>query len=303
MDETERATRDGEVEPHNAGRLRALGICCCLLPFCSVAVLLIVYALSPEFYLRFFLNRYHREHQVVELVTFVSALSAAALLSWSAAVYWRRYRLRAKIPGLPGGPLLIAMVALASFFFAGEEISWGQTWFGWDSPDAFLDHQGLGETNLHNIEGVPFSFQALGSVFIVTVLIGLPLLWASRGALRRKGVELPEDWAPAVAEWPVVVSTVFAFLWGSWKGLYVAVVGRDPIHPEQLTPWFADLVAQYRRPPISSPFYWQFVEQLNEQKEMLVAMALLVYAVYRVISMRNGGVSGPATRPHALGDV
>ena len=303
MTTTARTTSTVEAGPRRAGRLRALDICCCLLPFCSVLLLLIVYALSPEFYLSYFLQRHGREFQVVELVTFGCAFAAAALLGWSAVVRWRRDRLRAEVRHVSGATLLIALVALASIFFAGEEISWGQTWFGWDSPDAFLDHQGLGETNLHNIEGVPFSFQALGSVFIVTVLIGLPLLWASRGALRRKGVELPEDWAPAVAEWPVVVSTVFASLWGSWKGLYVAVVGRDPIHPEQLTPWFADLVAQYRRPPISSPFYWQFVEQLNEQKEMLVAMALLVYAVYRVISMRNGGVSGPATRPHALGDV
>ena len=281
-------TSAGEGLPRRSGWLRVLDTCCWLLPVCSVLVLLIVYALSPGLYLRYFLQPFQREFQVVELVTFGSALAAAAILGWSAAVLWRRDRLRGRIRNLPGGALLIALLAMASLFFAGEEISWGQSWFGWDSPDAFLDHQGLGETNLHNIEHMPFSIQTLGSAFLMALLVVLPLLWASRGALRRRGIELPEDWAPAIAEWPVVVVTIFAFVWGWSKGLYVAVVGRDPIDDEQLVPWFSDMLARYRRPLIASPFYMQFVEQVNEQKEMLVAMALLVYALYRVIATRSG---------------
>ena len=106
---------------------------------------------------------------------------------------------------------------------------------------------------------------------------------------------LPADWTPAIAEWPVVVVTVFGFVWGWSKRRYLSAVGSDPIEADQLVPWFADLLAQYRRSLIASPFYHQFVEQLNEQKEMLVAMALLIYAIYRVIGTRSG--DDPVTTP------
>ena len=292
MDGNPPTTPAGDVRPRRPRPPRWLDACCCALPFCSIAVLLIVYALSPAFYLRYFLQPYQREFQVVELVTFGCAAASAVLLGWSAVVYWRRDRLRGRIRNLPGGALLIALVALASLFFAGEEVSWGQTWFEWDSPEVFLDHQGLGETNLHNIEDMPFSIQTLGSVFVLTMFVALPLVWALRRAI---GIRLPADWTPAIAEWPVVVVTVFGFVWGWSKRRYLSAVGSDPIEADQLVPWFADLLAQYRRSLIASPFYHQFVEQLNEQKEMLVAMALLIYAIYRVIGTRSG--DDPVTTP------
>ena len=94
----------------------------------------------------------------------------------------------------------------------------------------------------------------------------------------------------------MVVVVIFAFVWGWSKGLYLTVVGHDPVDAEQLVPWFADLLARYHRPPIVSPFYMQFVEQLNEQKEMLAAMALLIYALYRVLATRRGSADHVATR-------
>ena len=50
-----------------------------------------------------------------------------------------------------GYAALYAMLALATFFVAGEEISWGQRVFGWGTPEALdaINHQG--ETNVHNI--------------------------------------------------------------------------------------------------------------------------------------------------------
>jgi len=43
------------------------------------------------------------------------------------------------------------LVALVCFGFAGEEISWGQHWLGWQSPDYFVAHNRQGETNFHNL--------------------------------------------------------------------------------------------------------------------------------------------------------
>lgn len=40
---------------------------------------------------------------------------------------------------------------LACIYFAGEEVSWGQHYFGWQSPEMFQALNRQGETNLHNI--------------------------------------------------------------------------------------------------------------------------------------------------------
>lgn len=44
----------------------------------------------------------------------------------------------------------IAAAALGSFYVAGEEISWGQWIFYWDTPEHWAAMNGQGETNLHN---------------------------------------------------------------------------------------------------------------------------------------------------------
>jgi len=45
----------------------------------------------------------------------------------------------------------IALWMLACFYFAGEEISWGQWLFLWETPEALLPFNDQGETNLHNM--------------------------------------------------------------------------------------------------------------------------------------------------------
>jgi hypothetical protein len=40
---------------------------------------------------------------------------------------------------------------LGTFYFLGEEVSWGQWWFGWDTPEAWAEINRQDETNIHNI--------------------------------------------------------------------------------------------------------------------------------------------------------
>ncbi len=63
-------------------------------------------------------------------------------------VVWFRHRKK----------ILNAWVALwilgwagALFFFAGEELSWGQWFFHWQTPEWLIEANRQGETNLHNI--------------------------------------------------------------------------------------------------------------------------------------------------------
>src|SRR3990172_6826054 len=54
---------------------------------------------------------------------------------------------------LPAGWLTawIALVCLASLYFAGEELSWGQQVFQWQTPETWKEINDQQETNLHNI--------------------------------------------------------------------------------------------------------------------------------------------------------
>lgn len=46
--------------------------------------------------------------------------------------------------------LWLVLLVLGCIYYAGEEISWGQHWFGWATPEGWMDVNDQGETNLHN---------------------------------------------------------------------------------------------------------------------------------------------------------
>ncbi len=58
------------------------------LPPALIVVLVATYAAAPEFYLRVILAFQEREHQAVEIVTFASAVIAAAALGWASIRLW-----------------------------------------------------------------------------------------------------------------------------------------------------------------------------------------------------------------------
>lgn len=61
------------------------------------------------------------------------------------------------------GEKLIAFLylglSLAIFFLIGEELSWGQRIFGWETSETFASANKQDETNLHNIHGVGATFK------------------------------------------------------------------------------------------------------------------------------------------------
>ena len=60
------------------------------------------------------------------------------------------FRRRSK---LPHKPLVIwfVMVTLGCVYFAGEDLSWGQHYFGWETPEHIAELNKQKETNLHNM--------------------------------------------------------------------------------------------------------------------------------------------------------
>ena len=76
------------------------------------------------------------------------------------------------------GALLLGFYALLFIFGAGEEISWGQRIFGWETTGYFAEHNVQGETNLHNlmVGDEQLAKTLFGNVLTTVVLLYLVVL-------------------------------------------------------------------------------------------------------------------------------
>lgn len=107
------------------------------------------------------------------------------------------FRYRERMPHTLLGYWVLAW-SLACFYFAGEEISWGQWFFGWESGDFMAKVNRQGETNLHNIS--PWLNQnprAIVELFIFTAGFLLPLRQAmgnAKSLFRRGFASTCENW-------------------------------------------------------------------------------------------------------------
>ena len=181
-------------------------------------------------------------------MTFGAALLAGLCLVWCSL---RLFTLRKHAITGPGS-FLVAVTALAALFFAGEEVSWGQSLTGEAVFSSSLLDQDR-ETNLHN--GTQIPIQSLGGLFLLAYFVAFPIVWRLRDRL-----PVPRDWAPAVPEWPVAVAILTAFAWGKLNDIYRTAVNDGT----------------------TDRIYIEFLDQVNEHKGMLAAVALFIYAIYRV---------------------
>ena len=113
----------------------------------------------------------------------------------------------------PRRAVVYALLALLMFVCFGEEISWGQRVFGWETPGPIAGLNAQGETNLHNLQPVHqwhpdgtekgfiaklVNMNRLFSVFWLTVFVALPVLAAAsprvRVGLDRAGLPVPPLW-------------------------------------------------------------------------------------------------------------
>lgn len=140
---------------------------------------------------------------------------------------------------------------MATLIFAGEEISWGKIYLGWITPSWWRGNFG-GSTKLHSTK-LPVS--QLAAIFLLVIFFLLPLAWRFQPPLR-----LPVELEPAIAEGPVIFTIAFAAIYRELKGVYL---------------WFMPLECEDR-------LYREFFWGLNEHKEMLIAIAMLFYALYRL---------------------
>lgn len=82
------------------------------------------------------------------------------------------------------------LFALLFFFAAGEEISWGQRIFGWETGEYFMERNAQNETNLHNLvvgetKINKLIFSQMLSVVMVLYLFAVPILYQRSLWIRR----------------------------------------------------------------------------------------------------------------------
>jgi len=171
---------------------------------------------------------------------------------------------------------LVLLGGLAALYFAGEEISWGQTYFQWRTPEAMAELNKQGETNLHNLElakygpWVDLLDDVLSNIprqtMLLMCLVGgiiLPL------TLRKRLAAAPQNfWHWAIPTWRIVPAAMLAVGSTIPEKLYDAFIKHNPDVPN----WPRDGYA-----------YMALVDPAGELKEYAFALVILVYifSIYR----------------------
>ncbi|MEM7467071.1 MAG: hypothetical protein AAF387_09320 [Pseudomonadota bacterium] len=102
-------------------------------------VIIPIKIVSPDFYASYIdgeLGLIELATPLISIIGFVVGISVVRLA-------WSRVGHRERVWYL--------MVTLGCFYFAGEELSWGQHFFGWGTPEYLEEINDQEETNIHNI--------------------------------------------------------------------------------------------------------------------------------------------------------
>ncbi len=109
------------------------------LPIVLAASHVVIQAIAPKFYY----DHIAYSEATTENLTPLLLLSAIVM---GVLVVRRRRQLPSPWLGR-----WVVLLCLGCFYFAGEEVSWGQVWFNWATPKAHAVLNNQGETNLHNV--------------------------------------------------------------------------------------------------------------------------------------------------------
>ena len=167
----------------------------------------------------------------------------------------------------------LVLYTLGCIYFLGEEISWGQHLFQWSTPEAWLEYNDQGETNLHNTSGL---FDQVPRTIVTFSIIvgGLFAPFIGRFRATREESE-PTQWSTFLSHFMPGVRCVTA----AFCVFFLSV------HDDKLYELFNSSV----------PAVLQIA--VGEVKESLIAMFILVYIVdfsQRDFERHNPSDSAPA---------
>jgi hypothetical protein len=190
--------------------------------------------------------------ETMQVVFYVSSLIMSLIAAFR---YWRRGE---KLMGV-----LYLGLSGALFFLIGEEISWGQRIFGWQTSEAFATANKQDETNLHNVYGVGSTFKW------IQMLVGaygtiVPLLvwrWSRLQPYRDR------LWA-VVPHYTLIGYFVMMFVWRIYRNLF--------------------------EPP---PDFYFVVSEYNEVLELALALGFFFFLLFQMrrLSNQQSGVAESIT--------
>ena len=165
-------------------------------PAIMALIIIVIAQVSPDWYRDYM----HPEgYGILELLHFfvpLAGLVIALRLLLTSQV--RRHRLLM---------LFLALAAFACFYIAGEEMSWGQHFFHWQTPEYWSELNRQDETNLHNTYAIFDKTPRL--ILEIGILIGgiiIPIMALKNPKIREM------DWAlffPPITIMPVALTAVF----------------------------------------------------------------------------------------------
>jgi len=197
-----------------------------------------------------------REDGIAETLQVVFYLSSLIMSLIASFRYWRR------------GDKLIGLLFLglsgALFFLIGEEISWGQRIFGWQTSSTLASVNKQDETNLHNVYGVGSTFKW------IQLLVGaygtiLPLLVWRWNRLRPYRNRL---WS-VVPHYTLIGYFVLMFVWRIYRNL---------LEPPQ-------------------EFYF-VISEYNEVMELALAAGFFMFLIYQMRQLSKPKNETAASSPN-----
>lgn len=143
----------------------------------NVIVFITLFWLNPSVY-----DVISREDHLIENLTAVALFSAGLFLVLGGIKNtYKKSSINA----------LLIFVGVLFFFGAGEEISWGQRIFGWETPDRLMEINDQNETNIHNINKKFFD-RLVDRATIIFVFFATYLLVSGRTNF--KGIPYPNGY-------------------------------------------------------------------------------------------------------------
>jgi len=144
----------------------------CLIVLVHVMIGIVSYSFNPSYY-----NDYIAEDAYIENITALTLFLIAVffLISGFKNNGWKRW--------------LLVLVAIVFIFGSGEEISWGQRIFKYDTPEEVLAVNTQDEFNIHNmaVQGVKLNkliFSTIMYSCIFVYFLVLPIVYKYSSALR-----------------------------------------------------------------------------------------------------------------------
>jgi hypothetical protein len=166
------------------------------IPLALTIFLIVTYAISPDWYVKWILPE---GYGFLELLHFFMPLAGFIIgLRLLMRPYVRSRRLVLT---------LTILFTLACLYMAGEEQSWGQHFFHWQTPDAWSEFNRQNETNLHNtLQVFDKTPRLLVEIGIVVGGLLIPVLAVFIPSIRSNRYSL---FFPAAALIPAALGAVF----------------------------------------------------------------------------------------------